>query len=263
MKNDDSVSIFGVRITNFSTGEAIDLMQQMLIDNSDKYSIYIANAHTLNLAGDDKNYQALLNRASRVFADGTGARWAARVRGVRLKENLVGTDLIPNLFEATAGKGYRFYLLGGTPENVNRAANTCRRLYPGWELVGFQHGYLNEEETAQAIDEINALRPNILLVAMGNPYQEQWIDKNRARLTIPLCIGIGGLVNYWAGAMKRAPMWVRKQGFEWAKILLQQPHKWRRYLLGNPKFLVRIVLELSRDKRLALSQVPMADSKAD
>jgi len=152
MKTADFVSIFGVRITNFSRAEAIAAMEKMLTNDAGTYSIYIANAHTLNLASDDKNYQALLNRASSVFADGTGARWAARMRGVRLKENLVGTDLIPNLFEATSGKGYRFYLLGGTPENVNLAAKTCRRLYPGWELVGCQHGYLNEEETTQAVD---------------------------------------------------------------------------------------------------------------
>jgi N-acetylglucosaminyldiphosphoundecaprenol N-acetyl-beta-D-mannosaminyltransferase len=244
------VSICGVRISNFSHEEAIAAIEQTIIEKRDICSIFIANAHTFNLAMEDRHYHAVLNRASKIIADGTGARWAARLRGVRLKDNLVGTDLIPNLFQTTAGKGYRYFLLGGDATAVRRAARTCTRIYPGWDLVGYQHGYVEGRQTAQVIDDINSARPDLLLVAMGNPRQECWIDTYRARLSVPVCIGVGGLVDHWAGNLRRAPIWVRRHGFEWMQILLQQPHKWRRYILGNPKFLLRIVRELPRDKRL-------------
>lgn len=245
----DDVTIFGLRISNHSHEEAIALIEHMILERSGTTnSIFIANTHTLNLACDDRYYHAVLTRANKVFADGTGARWAARLRGVKLKANLVGTDLVPKLFETTAGKGYRYFLIGGHAETVEKAASTCKSLYPGWDLVGYQHGYLDKHETARAIDEINAACPHILLVAMGNPHQERWIDKYRSRLCVPVCIGVGGLIDHWAGNLKRAPLWVRRYGCEWVQILLQQPHKWRRYIVGNPKFLMRIVRELPRDR---------------
>ena len=75
---------------------------------------------------------------------------------------------------------------------------------------------------------------------MGNPLQEQWIHDHRAALRVPVSIGVGGLFDHWGGNLRRAPLWVRRLGFEWLQILLQQPgRKWRRYLLGNPKFLAR------------------------
>jgi N-acetylglucosaminyldiphosphoundecaprenol N-acetyl-beta-D-mannosaminyltransferase len=80
----------------------------------------------------------------------------------------------------------------------------------------------------------------VLLVGMGNPKQEQWIDAHRARLNVPLCLAIGGLFDYWVGDLIRAPGWIRRMGYEWLHILVSQPHKARRYLIGNPKFLLRV-----------------------
>lgn len=100
------------------------------------------------------------------------------------------------------------------------------------------------------IEKINVARPDLLLVGMGNPRQEYWIHAHKAKLRVPVCIGVGGLFDHWAGNLKRAPLWVRRQGFEWLQILLQQPFKWRRYLVGNPKFLIRIVQQLPRDRSL-------------
>ena len=76
---------------------------------------------------------------------------------------------------------------------------------------------------------------------MGNPLQEQWIDRNLNRLDAGVAIGVGGLFDHLAGNLRRAPLWVRAAGCEWVQILLQQPHKWRRYILGNPRFLYRMV----------------------
>jgi N-acetylglucosaminyldiphosphoundecaprenol N-acetyl-beta-D-mannosaminyltransferase len=236
------VSILGVRIANLSTQEAIALIARQLGEQrSATCPIFIVNAHTLNLASESRDYQHVLNSAYRVFADGTGARWAARMRGVRLKANLVGTDLLPQLFHSTARRGYRLFLLGADPVTVGLAADRCQRVFPGWDVAGYHHGYIREErETARVVEQINAAQPNLLLVGMGNPSQEQWIHAHRNRLRVPVSIGVGGLFDHWGGNLKRAPSWVRHHGFEWAQLLLQQPHKWRRYLIGNPKFLFRV-----------------------
>ena len=84
---------------------------------------------------------------------------------------------------------------------------------------------------------------------MGNTKQEQWIDKYRDQLKVPVAMGVGGLFDHWAGNLNRAPLWVRKLGYEWLQLLLQQPHKWRRYLVGNPKFLFRMTRCAADEKR--------------
>jgi N-acetylglucosaminyldiphosphoundecaprenol N-acetyl-beta-D-mannosaminyltransferase len=237
-----TVSILGVQIANANREQAIQLIEKLIHAQSAETSpIYIVNAHTLNLASESPPYREVLNAGQMVFADGTGARWAARMRGVKIKANLVGTDLVPDLFRATAGRGYRYFLLGADQNTIARAAETSKRLHPGWQLAGFHHGYVQEAaEATEVIDRINQARPHLLLVGMGNPLQEQWIHRHREQLRVPLSIGVGGLFDHWAGNLQRAPAWVRKQGFEWVQLMMQQPHKWRRYLLGNPKFLLRV-----------------------
>jgi N-acetylglucosaminyldiphosphoundecaprenol N-acetyl-beta-D-mannosaminyltransferase len=237
-----SLRILGVRITNATSEEAVEMIERLV--NSDANGtkpIYIANAHTLNLAAESPQYLEVLNSAQVVLADGTGARWAARMRGIRLKANLVGTDLVPQLFERTAGRGYRYFLLGANAPTIGAAAETAARMYRGWSLCGFHHGYVQEPAAAAAvIEKINTARPHVLLVGMGNPLQEAWIHRYRADLQVPVSMGVGGLFDHWGGNLKRAPAWVRRQGCEWVQLLLQQPQKWRRYLLGNPKFLLRV-----------------------
>ncbi len=177
-----------------------------------------------------------------VFGDGTGVRWAARWQGVRLRDNLVGTDLTPQLLRAASGCGHRYFLLGGKPSVIERAAAAAAAAFPGWTQAGFQHGFFHDpQSTDEVIRRINRARPNVLLVGMGNPLQEQWIHRHRQRLEVPLCLGVGGLFHYWAGDLRRAPTWLRRVGAEWLGILFQQPHKARRYLLGNPLFLWRAI----------------------
>jgi N-acetylglucosaminyldiphosphoundecaprenol N-acetyl-beta-D-mannosaminyltransferase len=244
------VSILGVRIFNSSMCEAVDLIErQVRCGDRRMRPIYIVNTHTLNLAVADPEYRAILNEGFRVFADGTGARWAARLRGVRFRDNLVGTDLVPALFKETSGRGYRYFLLGGEPALIESAAGTCGRLFPGWGLAGFHHGFVDSQSRMRLIDRINAARPDVLLVGMGNPIQERWIHRHRDLIEVPVAIGVGGLFHFWAGDLKRAPRWIRKGGVEWIQILIQQPHKWRRYLLGNPTFLVRMLRDLPRERR--------------
>jgi N-acetylglucosaminyldiphosphoundecaprenol N-acetyl-beta-D-mannosaminyltransferase len=247
----NTVSILGIKISNAYSEEAIALIESLVTgDRETTHPIYIVNAHTLNLAAEDPRYHETLNSAYRVLGDGTGVRWAARQRGVLMRDNLVGTDLIPKLFESTSGRGYRYFLLGGDPQTSARAAEACSKRYPGWDLAGFHHGYLSKDKTTEAIKVINGAKPDVLLVGMGNPRQEQWICKHQHELKVPVAIGVGGLFDHWAGNLSRAPIWVRKKGFEWLQLLLQQPHKWQRYLIGNPKFLARITSAAPHDRRL-------------
>lgn len=242
------VTVLGVNIRNCSKRDAVLEMEAMITQRPRRSSaIYIVNAHTLNLATEDPEYKSVLNNADVVFGDGTGVRWAARSRGVTMQDNLVGTDLIPQLFQETAGKGYGYFLLGGDEATIERAAASAAQQFPGWRCAGFHHGYIDDPGlTASVVEKVNASSADVLLVGMGNPKQEKWIDAHLAELQVPVCVGVGGLFDHWAGNLRRAGGWVRAHGFEWLQLLFQQPSKARRYLIGNPLFLWRIA-RLRRD----------------
>jgi N-acetylglucosaminyldiphosphoundecaprenol N-acetyl-beta-D-mannosaminyltransferase len=245
------VSILGVHITDLARRRAIELLERLLrAGGPGARSVYFVNAHTLNLAAADPAYRDVLNGADYVLGDGTGVRWAARLRGVRLHDNLCGTDLVPGLFSAAAGRGYRYFLLGGDQATVDRASRYADETFEGWTQTGRHHGYLADAaESARAARQINESRADLLLVGMGNPLQECWIDVNRHRLEVPLALGVGGLFTYWAGGLRRAPRWLRRWGAEWLGILAQQPHKARRYLVGNPLFLWRMLRWTPADRQ--------------
>lgn len=243
MDSPETFRILGVEITDLTFDAALDHVTRMIESDGTK-ALYFVNTHTLNCAADDPSYRDVLNTAETVFGDGTGVRWGARMQGRRVKGNLNGTDLMPALFERTAGRGHRFYMLGATEDTIARAAVHCATRFSGWELVGFHHGYVFDAPIEPVLDDINEKAPDMLLVGMGNPLQERWIHDHRDRLDVPLVAGVGGLFDHWAGNLERAPAWVRRAGFEWLQLLLQQPKKARRYLVGNPLYLYRVAREL-------------------
>jgi N-acetylglucosaminyldiphosphoundecaprenol N-acetyl-beta-D-mannosaminyltransferase len=237
-------TVLGVKILNASRRRAIVWLNDVIRQrDAAAASVFFVNAHTLNLAVRDPTYREALNVADFVFGDGTGVRWAARLQGVRMADNINGTDFVPALFHAAAGHGYSYFLLGGDERTCRAASEYTEIAFPGWRLLGYHHGYLaGEAATASAIAEINAVRPDVLLVGMGNPIQEQWIHRHSAQLEAAVCLGVGGLFDFWAGNVRRAPRWLRAVGHEWLWRLYEQPRlKAGRYLIGNPLFLTRVL----------------------
>lgn len=247
--------LLGVTISDVTKAEACDLIEESLLCVRDgraaARTFYFVNAHTLNLATEDAGYRDLLNRGDYVLGDGTGVRWGARLQGVRVKDNLVGTDLTPALFESKAGRGYSYFLLGSDEATIEAAAAYARKEFPGWIQAGFHHGFLKEPAAERsAIDAIREARPDVVLVGMGNPIQERWIERWASELPVGACLGIGGLFDYWAGNVSRAPLAFRRAGYEWLWRLYQQPRaKAQRYLVGNPLFLYRLLRDRAASGR--------------
>jgi len=246
-----SLEVLGVRVTDVTRARAVELLLD-LIGRRDGYTrtAFFVNAHSLNLAHADAEYRQVLAGADYVFGDGTGVRWAARLQGVRLRDNVNGTDLTPELLSADPGSGRRYFLLGADPKTIRRAADHARQAFPRWKMAGFHHGYVADPESSRrVIQVIRAARPDLLLVGMGNPLQEKWIARHREEFGVPLCLGVGGLFDFWAERFARAPAWLRRLGHEWLWRLIQDPRtKARRYLVGNPLFMWRAVRN-AQDRR--------------
>lgn len=238
----ETVQIFGVNIINFDENSALEYMQKVVLASKDQpCCMFFVNSHTLNIAYENLEYKNILNSSSVTFGDGTGVRWGARTSGQKMKANLNGTDLVPQFLSHAREYDLRVFLLGGRPKLIESAANYLTKNFLRVQVSGFHHGYFTEDDNDDIIQFINSTHPHVLLVGMGNPNQEVWIHNNRNKIKVPLVIGVGGLFHYWAGDLTRAPKYLREFGMEWLGILLQQPHKWERYIKYSPRFLARII----------------------
>ena len=173
--------------------------------------------------------------------------------GQSLRENVNGTDMFPLLCEAAAAAGRSLYLLGARPGIAAAAGEQMRRRFAALELAGARDGYFSEDEEPAVIEAVNASGADILLVAFGAPRQDLWLARHRAALSARVCMGVGGLFDFYSGRVRRAPAWMRELGLEWAYRLLQEPGRmWRRYVIGNPLFLLRVWRQLQHPERFPL-----------
>ncbi len=232
-------NLFGITIDNISRTAALDWIVARARGVHTAHVAFV-NAHCLNTAWEQAGYRAGLQNADLVLPDGTGVQAAFRIHGLSMRENLNGTDLFPALCERLAREGLSLFLLGAQPGVAAEVARVMRQRVPGLQVAGTHHGYFTEAQAPTVIDEINLSGADVLLVAKGVPAQELWIEAHRQQLQPRVCMGVGGLFDFYSGRIPRAPLWLRELGMEWTWRLLQEPRRmWRRYVLGNPLFLFR------------------------
>jgi exopolysaccharide biosynthesis WecB/TagA/CpsF family protein len=231
--------IFGIEINNLTMSQALEKVIATA-QGQEKRSFAFVNADCLNRATRNAAYGRVLSRQSMVFADGSGIRMAGLMRGINVVGNVNGTDMFPLLCKEASEKGLSIFLLGSAPGVADAVAQNMTQQYPALKIAGTQDGYFGATETEQVITKINISCADILLVALGAPRQEMWIETNHARLFPSVAIGVGGLFDFYSGRISRAPLWLREAGFEWTWRFLQEPSRmWRRYFIGNPLFLFR------------------------
>lgn len=240
----DQFQFFGFTFSDLTYPGAMKLLDKM-IASPDTSSLCFPNANTLNIATHNEKLRRALHKMDVLFGDGVGIQIASLMRGRKLKSNLNGTDLMPHYLAQRPG--IKVFLLGSTPESIETVTSGFSEKFPQAKLVGAHHGFFDKEKCNEIIAAINKTKPDLLLVGMGNPIQEIWIAHHQDKLDAGLCIGVGGLFSYWEDALVRAPTWMRKVGLEWLGIMIRQPWKSARYLIGNPLFLLRAIANIPGD----------------
>jgi N-acetylglucosaminyldiphosphoundecaprenol N-acetyl-beta-D-mannosaminyltransferase len=142
--------------------------------------------------------------------------------------------------------GLKLYILGAKPGVAEKARDFFLNKYPGLYIVGIHHGYFNKGinnlENNIVVQDINEKKPDILIVGFGMPMQEYWISENWGQMNVPVVLPVGALIDYMARVVPRAPRWMTDHGLEWLGRLIIEPRRlWKRYLLGNPIFLWRVL----------------------
>ena len=211
--------------------------------------VFNVNAHCLNLCYEDSALRDSLNGADVVFCDGAGVMLAARMLGRRIPARITYAAWIWRLAGFAASEGFSLYFLGARPGVAQEAARRLKARYPGLRIVGVRHGFFDHSagsaENEVVLEEINAAAPDILVVGLGMPLQEIWLTQNRHRLDARVALTGGAVFDYVSGRSSRGPRILTERGFEWLARLLHEPRRlWRRYLLGNPLFLLRVLRQL-------------------
>jgi len=232
--------ILGIRVASLGREEAVSLLSGFIREKTFT-KVGFLNAHNANVACSNKEFAAALDDFL-VLADGIGVDIAARwLYGAPFPANLNGTDFVPALLLA-ADKPLTVGLLGATRENAERAAQRLGEIAPQHRFVVVHDGFFTAQEEPTVIASLAALRPDILLVAMGVPRQEFWIARNLGPEHCTLPIAVGALLDFLSGSVPRAPEWMRRLRLEWLFRLVIEPGRlWRRYIVGNPLFLLRVL----------------------
>ncbi|MGB0385109.1 MAG: WecB/TagA/CpsF family glycosyltransferase [Ardenticatenaceae bacterium] len=237
-------TIAGVKVHPLRLETVLAWIKQAITERQ-RTTIMYANAYAINLAQRDPAFLHALNQAEITFCDGYGVRLAAELLKQPLPQRFTPPDWIDDLMALCTEHKYRLFLLGAKPGVAANAAHQIQTRFPQLEIAT-HHGYFSTHGTQnEAVrNKINAASPHILLVGMGMPRQEIWIEQNRHRHNAPVVIAVGALFDYLAGQIKRGPRWLTDSGGEWLWRLCCEPRRlWRRYLLGNPAFVWLVLRE--------------------
>ncbi|PIQ24158.1 hypothetical protein COW36_10675 [bacterium (Candidatus Blackallbacteria) CG17_big_fil_post_rev_8_21_14_2_50_48_46] len=237
----ETLTLQGLKLYNGHMSQVLELLKARIRAHQ-QTRLYYVNADCLNLAWQNKAYRSALQEADLLLPDGSGVALGAKLTGQTLIENLNGTDMFLPLCEMAQKQGLKLWFFGGRPE-VNQALCTqVQARWPQLKIAGSQHGYISPDQHAELLKQIREDAPDILFVAMGAPQQERWIQVHAELLQVPLILGVGGLFDFYSGRIPRAPLLLRRLGLEWTWRLLQEPSRlWKRYILGNPLFVWRML----------------------
>ncbi|WP_322417914.1 WecB/TagA/CpsF family glycosyltransferase [Mesorhizobium huakuii] len=237
---DSLKTILGISVLAIRWDDAIALLARLIAERRFT-KVSFLNAHNANIAYSDPVFAEALDDFL-ILPDGIGVDLAAQLlHGAPFPDNLNGTDFVPAFLQAST-RPLTVGLLGATRVNAEAAAVKLAALAVHHNFVVIHDGYFSAAQEPEIIGRIAALRPDMLLVAMGVPRQELWIARHIDERHCTMPVAVGALLDFLSGSVPRAPLWMRRLRLEWLFRLAVEPGRlWRRYVVGNPVFLWRVV----------------------
>lgn len=240
-------SILGVDVSVVDRPRTLQFIEESIRKKKRVY-ICVAAVHLIMECQHDRGLFDGVNRADLVVPDGMPLVWFLNASGYKDVRRVYGPDLTISLCDLAERKKFSVFFLGGEAGQSRRVAQELRHRFPGLSIVGnidTPARPLSVQVGKEKIDRINAIRPDIVLIGMGCPYQELWMIENREKLKAPVLIGVGAAFDIISGKVPQAPKWMRQAGLEWLFRFAHEPRRlWRRYTLMNIKFLFLLLKSL-------------------
>ena len=245
MKTDDEVVLLKTRFHKVTVHELIEYVTQAA-KLEKKTIVGHVNVHAMNLVYEQPWYRDFFNNnADLVFCDGFGVLLGAKLKGysVESEHRMTCPDYIEDLALALAKENISLFLLAGKPGVVDKAIAKFKQVAPNLRIQG-HHGYFDKsgEENDAIVEKINKFKPDVLYIGFGMPLQERWILDNLERVEARVFLPLGACLDFYTDTVYRGPSWLTDNGFEWLTRLITEPQRlWQRYLLGNIRFLYRVL----------------------
>ena len=235
--------ILGVHIAAISMPWLIDYLDRYVHELKGRY-ICVSNVHTTIMASDDLSYRDIQNNAVMALPDGGPLSTVGRRRGYLDMKRITGPDLMGEIFSISSKK-FRHFFYGSTENTLYKLRENLLKQYPEIEIAGMYSPPfrpVSQEEDKETIAMINSTEPDFIWVGLGAPKQEQWMAQHQGKVN-GLMIGVGAGFDFFAGNLKRAPIWMRKLNLEWLFRLSQEPRRlYKRYWYTNTRFLWRVMI---------------------
>ena len=234
-----SINIMGVDIAAIN----MEWLLSFTIENVKKLSgdyICVSNVHTTVIAYEDEEYKAIQNGGIMAIPDGGPLSSVGKKRGAKGMSRTTGPGYMDEVLKMSIEHGWTHYFYGSTQETLDKLKEQLKNMYPGVRAVGMYSPpfrSMTDEEDEEIIKDINQLSPDFLWVGLGAPKQEKWMAYHQGKVK-GLMIGVGAAFDYFAGNIKRAPLWMQKNNLEWLYRLIQDPKRlFKRYIVTNTKFI--------------------------
>jgi len=248
-------NVLGVGVSAINMAQALDRIDTWIPDGDSQY-VCITGVHGVMECQRDTALRDIHNAAGMVTPDGMPLVWFSKLKGRKWVERVYGPDLMLACCEHSLSKNYRHYLYGGAEGVPERLASRLSERFPGLSIVGTYSPPFRaatREEDDQIVQQINACDPDIVWVGLSTPKQERWMHEHVGRLTAAVLIGVGAAFDFHAGLKPQAPRWLQRSGFEWLFRLATEPRRlWQRYLVNNPLFIAKILLQALGARRYDL-----------
>lgn len=239
--------LFGVPIDLLGIDDTVARCRE-LVESGLPAQHVVLNAGKVVMMRDVPGLREIVADCDVVNADGQSVVWAGRLLGVPVPERVAGIDLMDRLLAEAEERAWPVYFLGARREVLERFVEVARQRYPGIEVAGARDGYFDDDAAVCAAVRESGAR--LLFVGISSPRKEFLLREQRETLGPMLSMGVGGSFDVWAGLTSRAPGWMQKAGLEWFHRLMQEPGRmWRRYLVGNTRFVWLVAREMLRGRR--------------
>ncbi len=244
----DRFNVLGVGISALSLERATCEILQFL-ETGEKGYVCVTGVHGIVEAQDDPNLRRIFNESFLTTPDGMPAVWIGRLLyGFPDMGRVYGPDLMLEVFRQSQGTGTRHFFYGGTEGVAAELGDRMAQRFPGAEIVGtFCPPFrpLNAEEEAELIQQVADAEADVVWVGISTPKQDRFMAEFIHKLPVKLMFGVGAAFDFHTGRVRQAPLWMQRNGLEWAYRLSQEPGRlWRRYLTSNPRFLSLFALQL-------------------
>lgn len=238
--------LFGIPIDPLTMQQALDRVGEAVASRKPLRIGVVNAAKVVNMRTDDVLRSDVVS-SDLVLADGMAVVWASWLLGAPLPERVAGIDLMEGILERGRRRGLRVYCLGATREVVAEVARLLPLRFPGIVVAGWRDGYFPAADEVEVAAAIAASHADVLFVAITSPKKEMFLARWGSHVGVPVCHGVGGSFDVFAGRVRRAPHAWRRMGLEWLYRVLQEPRRlWRRYLVTNAVFCSLIAVELAR-----------------